>query len=368
MKKTVSILLVAILTLAVLAGCKKPVAETAPTSSADATPTITEVPKTQEPVETEEPEAPVTVAEQEGRYIGEGATNQVGNLTVKSEWLPMQYAIWGGDRQSVYTAATKDKIYMLTGGLLSEFIVKDGILVLEKEYTDVVPRTERAEYRSLSADKDGILYLASGAHSDACALQDGKEIAYNTERARVSVLTMHPSGKWGISSWVDSSDLRKVTIADETFASEPFEELFTEMSFTNCVGISEKHIMIGGKSVESENTAIFVYDLDGKLELTLGDVASGDGRLSNIECVLETKNGYVVAGGFGDFTFFDLEGNYICKYSRDAMFGEGSFGTGFMDLSSLTLMPNGDILVGLAVSLEIDDKTGDMTLFLISGF
>ena len=365
MKKTIAILFALLLVLAISAGCQK--AETKKEDTADADVVTTATPATSEPIVTEEPEAPVTVEEQEGRYIGNSETVRVGNLTVRGAWLPMQYATWGKDRQGVYVAAAQDKVYLLTGGLLSEFVIENDILVAVQEYPAVVPKTENANYRSLNADPNGRIFLTAGAHSDACVLQDGKEIASNPERERVNILAMHPSGDWGISSWVNAGDLRKVTIEGDKFVSEEFAEPFTEMDFTHAVGISDKHILVAGRSVASENAAVFVYDLDGKPELTLGDVDSGDGRLRSTQCVVETVNGYVVASSFGDFTFFDLQGNYICDYSRTELFGKGT-GGGFWELSSMTLMPNGDILVGVCITLEIDGEKGDVTLFRISGF
>ena len=376
MKKIISILLVLSLVVLVFTGCApKPAAtpepsatpESTATATPAATPTATPTPAaTPEP--TAEPEKPVTIEAQEGRYIGEGATVDVGGKSVKSTWLPMQYAMWGGNRQVVNVAVTGDEYYVLTGGYLSEFALDNGILVLAQEYPEVIPETNNATYGSLCIGSENRLVLTSGAHYDACILRDGKQVADNAGFERLNKLIMHPSGEWGITSWVDVSDLAKVTIDNDVFLSESYVELFTEMTFAACVGISENHILISGKSVETENTAVFVYDLEGNLELTLGDVSSGEGKLTLTCAAVETSNGYVVGGDFGDVTFFDLQGNYICDFSAKDMFGSGEFGKGSKWLHSLAPMPNGDIIAALTVVLESDGDTGDITLFTISGF
>ena len=370
-------LLCAVLALSIIAlasvGCTAPEPEgTAAPSTAPAqtaTPAApTPMPTADMPAPSEEPDEPVLVEEQEGRYIGEGATVDVGGLSVTSEWLPMQYAIWGKERQTVRAAVTEKSVFVLVGGQISEFINKNGVLALARDFPDIVPETESATYSSIQVGGNESLVLTCGAHHNACILRDGKKAATNTERLRINNLVMHPSGTWGVTSWTDVEDLAKVTTANDTFAVEPYEGLFAEMASASCVGISEKHIMLSGKSVETENQVVFIYDLDGNLALTLGDVNSGDGKLRVTRSVIETSNGYVVGGDFGDVTFFDLQGNYLGSYDRDEMFGAGTNGKGSKWLSSLVPMPNGDILATMSVTLTADETQGDVTLFLISGF
>ena len=373
MKKGLSVLLVLSFIAFGLAGCGAPAPESTPALSSAPAQTATPAAATPTPTAdmsapSEAPDEPVQVEEQEGRYIGEGATVDVGGMSVTSEWLPMQYAIWGSERQTVYAAATEASIYVLVGGRISEFIDKNGVLVLAREFPDIVPETENATYSSINVGSNESLVLTCGAHYNACILRDGKKVAANPERLRINNLVMHPSGTWGVTSWVDVEDLAKVTTANDTFAVEPYEGLFAEMASASCVGISEKHIMLSGKSVETENSPVFVYALEGNLALTLGDVKSGDGKLWSTRSAVETSNGYVIGGNFGDLTFFDLQGNYLGSYGGAGMFGEGTNGKGSTWLSSLELMPNGDILVAMSVTLTADDTQGDVTLFRVSGF
>ena len=84
---------------------------------------------------------------------------------------------------------------------------------------------------------------------------------------------MHPSGTWGIS-WFSGADVDYVTLSGGTLQMEPWS--FTEVGIINSVSISENYIFVGGYSAASNQTAIFVYDLNGNLQLTLGDKAFGE--------------------------------------------------------------------------------------------
>ena len=114
----------------------------------------------------------------------------------------------------------------------------------------------------------------------------------------------------------------------------------------------------------NDNSSVFVYDLAGKLQYTLGDKKFMDtGSLGIVPAIVETANGFMVLDGTTeDLSFWNKDGSFIDKLECRDLFGF-SYGS----VSGATLMPDGSIIIGVTLE-RTDEFAMEYVFFRISGF
>ena len=174
-------------------------------------------------------------------------------------------------------------------------------------------------------------------------------------------VAMHPSGDWGISYFIEP-EVKKLTLADGEVVSEDLT--FAEASSISNLYINQNHIFVCGNSVANDNSSVFVYDLAGKLQYTLGDKKFMDtGSLGIVPAIVETANGFMVLDGTTeDLSFWNKDGSFIDKLECRDLFGF-SYGS----VSGATLMPDGSIIIGVTLE-RTDESAMEYVFFRISGF
>lgn len=277
---------------------------------------------------------------------------EVGEFNIVSDWFPFEDPLVVDGYFDNGIVAAGDVYYTLTDGALKQYR-RDGVeLVFEKNLI------ADDEYRHICADNEGVLY-ASGFMCEFAAYRDGERIFIHDGPDTVA---MHPLGEWGISYFV-GSNVEKVLVGDGDLGSEDWR--FEETDTISSITIGNDHIFVAGRSVANDEQAIFVYDLNGNLKLTLGDkgYSEPDG-LGSVTAVVETVNGFVA-----------LDGNmrHICFWRKDGTFidaidcGDLLKGTDYPWLSSASLTSDGDILVGLSCERP-DDSARELIAYRLSGF
>ena len=374
MKKRVFALLVTLLMtlgLVACAGGNTPTGTSAQTTEPSAQTTAPPVRTTAssalttaEPVETSAPET--TPAADEERFEGIASNStMVGTFTINSEWIPFLEPLkldgWSGSSLAV----AGDSFYVLT----SEHLLEDGesedVLMqyrLEDGKLTFVENLPVTEYSFVDTDDDGVLY-ASAFWGDFVAFKDGKQFF---SFSRISTkCPVHPSGKWGLS-WHSSADsITKFTIEGGILEQEDWDFAEAQLNTISEICISQNYIFIAGRSLETENHTIFVYDLDGNLKVALSeDKAFGDdASLASINAVIETENGFLaVDGNYRSICFFTTEGQFIGKISvRDF------FGTSYPWMTSAKLMSDGSIMIGMTQERD-DESCDEFLVYRLTGF
>ena len=358
MRMTIRVFLLLALVCALLSGCS--VVEPPVLVPEKTLPAPTLPPPTPTPEPTPEP---VVLTEEEGRFMGENGSFQVGSYTITAEWLPFQDCITGHEASEITVAEVGDSLYVLAEGLLRKYSENNGILVLDEEFPEIIPDTDSASYVRLSADDQGMLYLSASAHSFLTLVKDDVPlVTYDYKTMKVNFFQVHPSGGWGISSFVKAEQVAKITVDTQTAKNEPLNLMDT--NYSTVVNLSKDHILLYGDSLETEEDAVYVYDLDGNLEMTFGEESAEEGSLRAPRWLLETENGFVVMD-MSSLHFYDKSGGFLGSISQYDIFGEG-----FKWLSSLSLCPNGDILAGFSfVRKDENGKDfGDKNIYRLSGF
>ena len=224
------------------------------------------------------------------------------------------------------------------------------------------------EYEYISADSGGMLYLSQGIF-EVIGVKDGQKVLQTTVDGD---LAMHPSGKWGISFWVNS-DTQKITKQDGNLVAAPW--ILTGLnddasrkgpfSMLDDVEVTDKHILVAGKiAAEEDNTKIIVYDCDGKQLLELGgkDISDQD-NLGSITGMAETENGYVaIDGNMRKIQFWNKEGTHVGAIDAEAIFG-----TRYPWLEDMQLLEDGSILV-MTTQKRNDESANELMLFRLTGF
>ncbi len=314
---------------------------------------ITDAQTNQEDAQPNQEEEEPVIEPQDGEPIVAGpASVMAGSYTLETEWLAFKEPLVVDDIFDAIVAAADDFIYVLTDGTLKQYQLTDNSLSFEQEFS-----LKSNDYEVLCADNDGVLYL-SAFMRDFVGIKDGQQIFAHDGPSRVA---MHPSGKWGIS-WFTNPDVKKVTLNDGTIQTE--ELTFSEIDMVSHMNIGQNHIFVTGSSAKNNEHGIFIYDLNGKLQLVLGDKEFGEpDSLGSVTTVVETKNGFMgLDGNMRTIGLWKKDGTFIAGVDDGDLFG-----TRYPWLSTAFLMPDDSILVGMTEKRP-DESAYEFILFRLNGF
>ena len=275
----------------------------------------------------------------------------VGTYTLNAQWLPTDESLITDDIFSGRVVASGDKVYVLLDGVLKQYANDGTSLTYEMD----IPLND--DYEEICVDTNGVLSV-SGFMADFIQIKDG-EIIFSYDGP--DYVAMHPSGTWGIS-WFSGSDVDYITLSGGTLQMETWT--FAEVDIISSVSISENYIFVSGSSVAHSEQSIFVYDLNGNLQLTLGDKEFGEpDSLGSITAVIETASGFVgIDGNMRDVCLWTTDGTYIGSLEDSDLFG-----TYYPWMSSAASMADGSIIVGMTEERE-DSSADEFIVFILSGF
>ncbi|MEJ8734362.1 hypothetical protein [Mediterraneibacter sp. ICN-202921] len=299
----------------------------------------------------------------EGEIFQPTLTQQmVGAYTIVPEYIPFEEA--QGTMQIMEHKFYKqgDQIFHLAENKLDTYeYSEEGMkFVSSMELDD--------EYEYISADPNGMLYLSQGIF-EVIGVKDGQKALQTTITGD---LTMHPSGEWGISFWVNS-DTQKITNKEGNLTAAPWiltglnDDTAREGPFSmlDDVEISNQHILVAGKiAAEEDNTKIIVYDYEGNQLMELGgaDISDPD-KLGSITGMAETENGFVaIDGNMRSIQFWDKEGVHVGVVRT-----EDIFGTDYPWLEDMQLLDDGAVLI-MATQEREDGSANELMLFKLTGF
>lgn len=285
----------------------------------------------------------------------------VGSYTIVPEVIAFEESLYVMDIMEHQFAVIGNKMYHLFEDTLTEYDYSGTDLkkVTSTQYDK--------EYEYLSYDNSGMLYLSQGIF-EGDAVKDhaivGSTITHD--------LVMHPSGEWGITSWV-SSDVMKVTNNNGSFSEEPWvltnlnidETRQGDFAMIDDIAISDSHIIVAGLVAGSSSTKkIGVYDYDGNKQLLLGGETYEDPDcLGAVTGIVETANGYVAAdGNMRKLYFWEKDGTFIGTVDSDDIFG-----TDYPWFEDMQLLDDGSILLMLTQE-RFDESADELLVFRLTGF
>jgi hypothetical protein len=299
-------------------------------------------------------------------YVPAPTTLLLGKLKITAAWLGSDQSIVVDSRYDNQIAMSGDKLYVLAGDKLYEYLLTDaktgsGAI----SYSDVMKLDDKYEY--MSNTKDGTMYLSQGIFN-IIAIRDGSDAVVSDISGDV---VMHPDGEWGISFWANSDPLI-VKSANGTLTSEPWilanlsDDTLRKGRFSSisCISISQDRIYVAGNDVENGGTQrLAVYDLKGKELFTVGsnDWTADDG-FSSITGIVETSKGFLVLDSNNRaLKLFDKKGKFQGTADCDQLFGTNAAWLSCM-------IPAEDGVLVAATQTRQDESADELLVFHVTGF
>lgn len=276
---------------------------------------------------------------------------QLGSAQVMAKQLLAKECIISDNPYDGHLAAFGDQLFVLYRDSLKIYNVDGKSLAFSKD----VPLDDNFKY--ITACENGIVYLADYEHK-LVGLQNGEEtVSYDCE----NYVVMHPSGEWGLS-FLTYNDVEKITLSGDSFTSESW--ILDAVSSISSVSISRDHILVSGESAQTGFAAVFVYDFNGELLMTLGGQPdSAADALGSVSAAVETPTGFLA---------LDSTGRRVAAWTPDGSFcgatdDEYLFGTRNPYMNSMASDGNGNIYVGMAEQRP-DQSASEYILFSVTGY
>lgn len=279
-------------------------------------------------------------------FASEGGSGTVGDKTLTAKWIPVSECLITKETFDHFVAADGETVYLLTDGAVKKYSF-DGekLLYVEDFITD-----DNLDGIQVT---EGGTFWSSGFMADLTQWEDEQP---KTQFEDLDHVTMHPGGEWGIS-WFSGSECAKTHIADGSTT----EITFAEVSTISQLEIDREYIYVCGYAADDSGHKVFVYDLEGKLQMTLWD-EKGEG-LGSITFV--TKVGDCVVGLDGnmrELVLWSEDGEHLGTVEDGALFG-----TFYPWLCDAVQLDDGSILVVLTED-RADESAMELVAFVITGF
>ncbi|NLK57985.1 MAG: hypothetical protein GX291_01790 [Tissierellia bacterium] len=228
----------------------------------------------------------------------------IGDYTLTAEFLPLDPVIPTYEVFDANGAQFGDYFYLVKQNLLYVYHLADMKLI----------KTESLENYAteMAIAADGKVYLT--------ALMDEN---YVIERESISplpfeesrLLTLHPSGEWGLSHFFDMENIEKVSFQEDgSVTREPI--LFVDengeavQSMAAELYILNDRIAIAGSAADESGYIVGIYHPDGTLDKILRN--ENDENLGSISGMVEGENTYLGCdANLRDFYLWDKEGNFL---------------------------------------------------------
>lgn len=272
----------------------------------------------------------------------------VGVFSVNSKWIPFDECVIANETFDHAVAVTGNTAYIAGDGAVKQYAFNGDTLKFEKDI-DI-----EGDYSYINATDDGSVWL-SGFGEDLVCLKDGVQTATYDGTDNV---TMHPSGKWGIS-WFSDSECEKIAISGDTITTETIT--FAEVDTISTVVIDKDYIYVAGNAVDESGHKVFVYNQNGTLQKTLAD-EEGEG-LGSVTFVAKIPQGFIgLDGNMREVVFWDNTGTFAGCADDDELFS-----TNYPWFCGGTLLSDGSILTVMTED-RADESAMELIAFTLGGF
>lgn len=276
-------------------------------------------------------------------------TASAGAFTLTSHFIPFEAPVITFETFEHSIAAVGDNVYVLTDGELFQCHYDGTQLVFTNAF-----ELPEDDYEIVNSTSDGSLWL-SGSMNDILRIKDGACVNTYTD---IDNLVMHPSGEWGVDSFV-SNECRIISFSGDTCSATPV--IFAEVDTIMHMSIDENNIYVCASAADDSGHKVFVYNKDGVLQNTLCD-SEGEG-LGSITFVTQTANGFIgFDGNMRDVILWDNSGAFIGEISDTDLFG-----TSYPWFCSSAVLSDGSILTIMTEERE-DRSATELIAFNVKGF
>ncbi len=272
----------------------------------------------------------------------------VGVFSVNSKWIPFGECVIANETFDHAVAVTGNTAYIAGDGAVKQYAFDGEILEFVKNL-DL-----DGNYSHINATDDGSVWV-SGFGEDLVCIKNGVQTAAYDGTDNV---TMHPSGKWGIS-WFSGSECEKITISGDTITTEAIT--FAEVDTISTVIIDRDNIYVTGNAADDSGHKVFVYNQNGTLQKTLAG-EEGEG-LGCVTFVAKIPQGFIgLDGNMREVIFWDNTGTFG-GYADDAEL----FSTNYPWFCGGTLLSDGSILT-IMTEDRADESAMELIAFTLGGF
>lgn len=272
----------------------------------------------------------------------------VGVFSVNSKWIPFGECVITNETFDHAVAVTGNTAYIVGDDAVKQYAFDGDTLKFEKDI-DI-----DGNFSYIDETDDGSVWL-SGLGEDLVCLKDGVQTA---AYAGTDNVTMHPSGKWGIS-WFSSSECDKITISGDTVTTEAIT--FAEVDTISTVIIDKDNIYVTGNAVDDSGHKVFIYNQNGILQKTLAD-EEGE-SLGSVTFVAKIPQGFIgLDGNMREVIFWDNTGAFAGYADDDELFS-----TNYPWFCGGTLLSDGSILAVMTED-RADESATELVAFVLSGF
>ena len=289
-------------------------------------------------------------------YTPKTAAVKIGDYQFDATWIKQDVINMPTMARKTHIAYAAGYLYLLNSTSLKVYTMEADALSLAHDI--VLPTT----YETMQADYDGSIYLSCFSARRAMLVYKGdvKEAELETGGHLVS---MHPSGTWGLTYYMDARDIGKITINEEgKVESEAFE--LKNSDGTNPVNqidnfsINDSHVIIFGSKAGSATRTGFIFDLEGNLIQELKQPTDEEIIVSNMDCAVETENGFIGLDSNDRVMVWGKTGDFLGRASLDELLGivngSGTFGMSRGD--------DGNIYIGVA-GMRPDNSWDETVVF-----
>lgn len=273
----------------------------------------------------------------------------VGSYVLRSQQLPFQDCITTFETFDHNIAATEDSVFMINDGAVSRYTLSADTLFLA-ETLDL-----GEEYEIVDASSGGTVWFSTFM-ANLLRLDRNGAMAYSG----TDYVSMHPSGKWGIS-WFSDSDILKISFSDGAASSEAFTLAEVDSIAHLCVDAYGNVFVCGSSATDDNGHRVFVYDENLQLKTILLD-EEGD-TLGSVTFAVQTENGYLILdGNMRQVLLYDEDGTFngMCRFSE-------LFGTNYPWACDACMAPDGSILV-LMTDERPDESADEVIVLRLTGF
>ncbi len=272
----------------------------------------------------------------------------VGVFSVNSKWIPFDECVITNETFDHAVAVTGNTAYIVGDKAVKQYAFDGEKLKYEKD-VDL-----EGEYSHINTTEDGTVWI-SGFGEDLVCLKNGVQTA---SYEGTDYVTMHPSGKWGIS-WFSDSECEKFTISGNGITAEAID--FSEAETISAVFIDNDNIYVTGYAADDSGHKVFIYNNDGILQKILTDE---DGEsLGSITFIAKIPQGYIgLDGNMRNIVFWDEAGVFAGCADDDELFS-----TDYPWFCGGTLLSDGNILTVMTQD-RADESAMELIAFTLSGF
>ena len=286
----------------------------------------------------------------------------VGSFTITPEYIAADEPLVLNDIMRSQIAVVGDSIYAVTNSEMIELLFaadKQGVTLNRSEMLDTT-------YEHMTRDNAGNLYLSPGL-GEIVVMQGFDKVFQSSLKYDLAI---HPSGTWGITSWV-GSDTMKVTVGDGVMSAEPWvltnlnkdAERNGAFSMISQIEVNENHVMVAGKHVEANGEAIVIYDTAGAELFMLAKTEAERTGLGSITGIVETPNGFLATdGNMRDIILWNKTGEFIGSINVKELLGAS-----YCWLEDVQRLEDGSIIVAISQRRE-DASAEELAFFRLTGF